>query len=292
MTRVQLGDFSMHYLEQGADGDPIVFVGGFVASHRWFRPTLDRLPRDRRAFAIDLRGTGGSDQIDSGHTIAQHAEDLDRFAEALGLRRFVLVGHSLGGGIATRYAVEHADRLSKLVLVNPLAPSGTKIASEVTAWINAQVGVPEGIRAIVAGGFARQPDPAYLDELVADGMRWGETIYRGMMDEMARFDVVARLGELKVPTLVTWGDRDAVIPFAGIVELFTGVPGCALHVWHGVGHAPQTRRRTSSRRCSAASSTSCRYPPEPARPAVQVARSVLSSGRRRPVGAHSRRPTS
>jgi pimeloyl-ACP methyl ester carboxylesterase len=59
---------------------------------------------------------------------------------------------------------------------------------------------------------------------------------------MARFHVVDLLPGLKVPTLVLWGDRDVVIPFEGIVELFTRIPGCGLEIWHGVGHSPVMER--------------------------------------------------
>ena len=67
--------------------------------------------------------------------------------------------------------------------------------------------------------------------------RWNQAIYLGTMEDMARFNVSARLPEFTVPTLVTWGDKDTVVPFAGMAEVFTSVPGCALEVWHGVGHS-------------------------------------------------------
>lgn len=240
MPHIRLRDFTMHYLEQGAGGTPIVFVGGFVATHRWWLPTLERLSTaDYHAYALDPRGTGQSEAPASGYAIAQLADDLHQFAEALGLTRFILVGHSLGGGIALQYAVAHPDRLAALVLVDPLAASGTRLAPEITDWINAQCGNPEGIRGIVLGAFATPPTGAYAEQLVTDGVAWGQGIYRGMMDEMARFSIVDRLPTLTVPTLLLWGDKDGVIPFAAIAEIFSAMPGCALEIWHGVGHSPQ-----------------------------------------------------
>ncbi|HET8629570.1 MAG TPA: alpha/beta hydrolase [Thermomicrobiales bacterium] len=238
MPQVKLRDFTMHYLERGA-GEPLVFVAGFISTHRWWQPTLERLPADRyHCYAVDLRATGESEAVETGHTLERYAEDLEEFAEAIGLTRFTLVGHSMGGGVATLYALSHPERLKALVLVDPLAPTGTAhLTPEITEWLNAQQGNPEGIRALVLGAFARPPEATYLDQLVADGVRWGPAVYLGTMGEMARFDVVDRLTDLAVPTLVTWGDRDTVIPFAGIVELFTRVPGCALEIWHGVGHS-------------------------------------------------------
>lgn len=87
------------------------------------------------------------------------------------------------------------------------------------------------------GAFATPPTGDYLELLIAEGVRWEQPIYLGTMDDMARFNVTDRLSEIATPTLVTWGDRDTVVPFAGIVEVFTRIPGCGLEVWHSVGHS-------------------------------------------------------
>lgn len=238
MPQVQLPDFTMHYVEVGMGPLPIVFVHGFISTRNWWRPTLERLAGDRyHAYAIDLRAAGESEQALEGHTLAQYAQDVQAFAEAMGLSRFVLVGHSMGGGVAMQYALDHPERLAALLLVDPLAPFGMNLAPDVVAQINAQQGSPEGIRALVLGAFATPPAGDYLELLVAEGVRWEQPIYFGTMEDMARFDVAGRLSEIVAPTLVTWGDRDTVVPFVGIVEVFTKIPGCGLQVWHGVGHS-------------------------------------------------------
>lgn len=238
MPHMQLEDFSLHYLEQGSGPHPLVFVHGFISSHAWWLPTLERLdPEVYHAYAVDLRACGQSEQIETGHTLAQYAEDLYQFIEQLGLERFTLVGHSMGGGIAMQFALAHQERLNALVLVDPLAPSGMRIAPEITAWINAQQGNTEGIRQIVLGAFATPPTDEYLERLVTDGVRWGKAVYLGTMDDMASFSLVEQLPGITLPALVTWGDKDTVIPFQGIVETYTSIPGCSLEVWHGVGHS-------------------------------------------------------
>jgi len=238
MPHVQLKDFKMHYVESGIGAEPIVFVHGFISTNRWWQPTLDRLPGDTfHCYSVDLRASGESEQIETGHTLAQYADDLDQFVDAIELQKFILVGHSMGGGVAMQYALNHQDRLKALILVNPLASSGTKIDQSITDWINAQQGHPEGIRAILVGAFATPPGGEYFELLVTDATRWGPAIYFGTMDDMARFNVTDRLSTVNVPTLVTWGDKDTVIPFSPIVETYTSIPGCSLEVWHGVGHS-------------------------------------------------------
>lgn len=143
----------------------------------------------------------------------------------------------MGGGVAMRYAIEHGESLDALVLVDPLAPYGTRFTPDITAWLNAQQGDREGIRALTLGAFATPPTGDYLEHLIDGGVAWGRAIYVGTMDDMARFDVTDRLGAIAAPTLVTWGDKDTVIPFEAIAKTFTSIPSCALEVWHGVGHS-------------------------------------------------------
>src|SRR5437764_15350600 len=100
MAQVQLNDFKMNYVEQGTGSESIVFVHGFISTQLWWQPTLERLPGSFRAYAIDLRACGESEQIETGHTLVQYAEDLHQFIEQAGLEKFVLVGHSMGRCIA------------------------------------------------------------------------------------------------------------------------------------------------------------------------------------------------
>ncbi|MGH2544530.1 MAG: alpha/beta fold hydrolase [Ardenticatenaceae bacterium] len=236
MPTLQLPDFKMHYAESGEGDEAVVFVAGFISTHRWWRPTLERLPEAFHAYAVDLRASGESEQIESGHTLAQYAEDLHHFVEKMGLTHFTLVGHSMGGGITMQYALDHQDRLKALMLVDPLAPYGMRIDQPTKDWINSVQGQAEGQRMILVGGHAHAPSEEDLAELLADAVAWGPAIYLGTMDDMARFNVSDQLQTLTVPTLVTWGDKDTVIPFDGIIDAFTRIPGCGLEIWHGVGH--------------------------------------------------------
>lgn len=237
MPHVQLPDFKMHYVEQGSGNEVVVFVHGFVSSHNWWRPTLDHLPESLHAFAIDVRAAGRSEAVASDHSLAQYAADIEAFAAANGLDKFTLVGHSMGGGIAMQYALQYPDRLTALVLVDPLAPFGMRIDQPTTDWINSVQGQEEGQRAIVLGAFATPPAADYLEQLVADAVAWDKSIYLGAMADMATFNVSDQLDSLTMPTLITWGDKDSVVPFSGVVEAFNKIPDCNLEIWHGVGHS-------------------------------------------------------
>ena len=237
MPIVQLNDFNMHYVEQGSGPETVVFVHGFISTHHWWQPTLEHLSDKFHAYAIDLRAAGKSEQVENGHTLAQYAEDLQQFIELMGFSEFTLVGHSMGGGVALQYALRYPEKLKALVLPSPLSPLGMKLDQATTDWINSVQGQAEGQQMIVLGAFATPPTGDFLEQLVADAVAWDKPVYLGTMDDMAKVYIADQLAEINVPTLVTWGDKDGVIPFEGIVETFTKIPDCALEIWHGIGHA-------------------------------------------------------
>ena len=84
MPQAQLQDFKMHYVEHGSGSEPIVFVHGFISTQVWWQPTLERLPDNFHAYAVDLRACGDSEQVETGLTLAQMAEDLHQFVEQIG----------------------------------------------------------------------------------------------------------------------------------------------------------------------------------------------------------------
>src|SRR5258706_7893782 len=109
------------YVDDGGSGGggtvPVLFAHSYAGNSAHWRAQLAPLRPRRRAVAIDLRGHGQSDPPASGnYPVPALAEDIAAVADALELRRFVLVGHSMGGAAASAYAGKHPERISGLVL--------------------------------------------------------------------------------------------------------------------------------------------------------------------------------
>ena len=85
MPQVQLNNFKMHYVERGTGPEPNVFGHGCISARRWWLPTIERLSKDDyQTYAIDLRAAGLSEQIETGHTLTQYADECRRPAPIRG----------------------------------------------------------------------------------------------------------------------------------------------------------------------------------------------------------------
>ena len=103
----------------GSGGLPVLFVHGNGGNRTQWKAQLDHLRTTRRAVAFDLRGMGESDPAgNADYSVAGFSQDIAAVADALGLDRFVLAGHSYGGAVVTDYAGRHPGRLAGLVFAD------------------------------------------------------------------------------------------------------------------------------------------------------------------------------
>jgi pimeloyl-ACP methyl ester carboxylesterase len=102
-------------------GLPVVFAHSLAGNSGQWKAQLEHLRPNRRAVAFDVRGHGRSEPAKNGdYSIAGMASDISAVVDSLGLERFVLVGHSMGGGVALVYAGTHPERVAGLLLVDPI----------------------------------------------------------------------------------------------------------------------------------------------------------------------------
>ena len=118
MPRVPVDGVSLAVHEWPGTGPAIVCIHGLTANHVCWLSMADSLAPRHRLIGYDLRGRGDSDKPPTGYSLDQHGRDLGALLDHFGLRKTVLMGHSLGAHIALKFAVAHPQRVSKLVLVD------------------------------------------------------------------------------------------------------------------------------------------------------------------------------
>ncbi|MDF5720473.1 MAG: alpha/beta hydrolase [Rhizonema sp. PD37] len=129
-SRRKLSQGLLFWREVG-EGIPVIFLhGAWNDSSQWIS-VMELLWQDFHCFAPDLYGFGESEYPDVHYSIDLQVESLAEFVDALKLEKFYLVGHSLGGWIAARYALKYPEQIDGLVL---LAPEGVEIEGQQARW--------------------------------------------------------------------------------------------------------------------------------------------------------------
>ncbi|HEX5635125.1 MAG TPA: alpha/beta fold hydrolase, partial [Gemmatimonadales bacterium] len=112
----------LQYVEQGDPaGTPVLLLHGVTDSWRSFEPVLPHLPSSLHAFALTQRGHGDAARPPAGYATRDFAADIADFLDAVGIASAVIVGHSMGSTHALRFAIDHPERASALVLAGCFA---------------------------------------------------------------------------------------------------------------------------------------------------------------------------
>jgi pimeloyl-ACP methyl ester carboxylesterase len=248
----------IHYVEKG-EGRPILFVHGLGAQLHQFRSTLFDKLDDYRLIAVDRPGSGYSERA-AGATggLSEQALVVRRFIEALGLKKPLVVGHSLGGAVALTLAIEHPESISGLALLAPYTYHSGAIAPEFSALyipsplkrrlISETVAVPAARKyADQTLAFVFGPQPAPADYMTESG---GWAGLRPSHFYATSTDIVAigndyprlqkRFGEIKVPVGILFGTADRVLDYQKHgVEMVGRIADLDLELAEGIGHMPQ-----------------------------------------------------
>ncbi len=161
MERYRAADgASLAYAFGGTAGNEptLLLVHGWQATSSIWEPALARLGPRFRTLSVDLRGMGGSNAAPGPFTIEQFASDLGDLVDALGLDPLVVVGHSMGGAIAQRFAIDRPDATLALVLVASVPARALAFPPELDAFFHAAIADPD-VTARWLGGLTTAPQP-------------------------------------------------------------------------------------------------------------------------------------
>ena len=227
----------------------ILFVHGYCGAAYNFLPLFPFLAVRCRCVAVDLPGCAGSAKPDIEYSIAFFVDFLDSFRRKLGLGRFVLVGHSMGGQISAHYAQRHPRAVEKLVLV---APDG--LAGEEGGWlaltrldplIDAGLALSNRSFVTIALRTIIFHDPAMVSPdlvdcfaeglLSAEGARATALITRGIIGHDPVDDVLPGLPQ---ETLVIWGESDRLLSVRWAPRYIELLPRAELRTLPACGHVP------------------------------------------------------
>jgi 4,5:9,10-diseco-3-hydroxy-5,9,17-trioxoandrosta-1(10),2-diene-4-oate hydrolase len=255
------GEGQVHFHEAGS-GTPVVLLhGGGPGASAWsnFGRNVPVFAGHFRTLAVDQPGYGRSVAGPvTGHYFTFAADAVLAVLDALGIEKAHLIGNSLGGGTAVRFALRHPDRAGKLVLMGPGGLSLNVFASDPTEGVKRlmEFGAPPGpsrdklaaflktlvfdqklvTDELVEERYATASDPAALKAMASMGatFRDPKTFEDGMLWREAH--------RLRNEVLLIWGREDRVNPLDGALVALKLIRKARLHVFGGCGHWAQLEK--------------------------------------------------
>jgi len=255
---INVGSIRARYWELG-EGAPVLMIHGLGASAETWQNTLPVLAQTHHVYAVDLVGFGYSDKPAAQYTVDYLVDFIRGFMDVVGLEEATLIGHSLGGALVLRLAILHPDRASRLVLVAGAGLSrrvglGLRLASLPLVGELLLRPNPRKTRQALRPFFH---DPTLLTDAFVDlnydliTQPGAQAAYLSTVRSLASVlgarrhiseGIVARLGEIRVPTLVIWGAQDAIVPAAHADVARDRIANVQIHILPECGHMPMMER--------------------------------------------------
>jgi pimeloyl-ACP methyl ester carboxylesterase len=232
MPQLEVDGAAHTYDDEGprdGEGVPLVFVHGWTADrHRWDHQ-LAHFAKKRRVIRLDLRGHGESSGA-GVRTIAELANDVLALLDHLEIGRCVLVGHSMGGMIAQTVTLDHPERVERLVLVDSISrmtySRARGLLMGVSTLVPFKLFVAANIQRAFAPGYPRDEIRAYVKASAAIPREVVMTLYGAMR----AFDVLDRVGEIRVPTLMIHGYHDIQLPVRQMLRMAKAYPDAEVRI--------------------------------------------------------------
>jgi pimeloyl-ACP methyl ester carboxylesterase len=227
-----LAGVRMHYYCAGRRGTPLVMIHGLGSSAETWAALMLLLSKEYLVYAPDFPGFGRTPLAPEGTNIKTHVLYLERFLDALGYPRVTLVGNSLGGWIATRFAVEYPERVERLYLLNS---AGLRRESMHSPYVEDRIAANSSLEQM--SGYA-SPVPSFvLDALIRNSQTPAYAGFIHGYDPHEELDTV--LADVQAPTTIIWGERDNLLPLICAHDFQRGIANSELVLLPHVGHMPQ-----------------------------------------------------
>jgi pimeloyl-ACP methyl ester carboxylesterase len=258
LHQTRIGGRQVNYVDVGSgDAPPAVLIHGISGNWQNWLENIPRFAQDRRVIALDLPGFGESEDVDGDPTMSGLGQTVERLCDHLGLGKIALIGNSMGGFIAAETTIAFPERVERLVLCSSagittselrrepvmawgraLAMGGTRSAAEVRMAI-----LRPRLRHLVFSLIVRHPSRIPADILFEISRGAGRDAFMPTLQAILDYDFRDRLPEIRCPTLIVWGAKDAIVPSEDAYVYEELIPGTQPVVMlEDTGHVPMIER--------------------------------------------------
>ena len=207
--KMKVNDIELFYEVRGED-EPIIFSHGWMCDCSVWNSQIEFFSKKYKVIAYDQRGHGKSDKPKADYSIETLSNDLYSLIQELNLEKVTLVGHSMGGMTAITFALNHPDKVSKLVLVGTSAKMN--FSGYIQIWIMMHIFSYESFaRGMI--DLLYDPSEQVKKEAFDRAMNTPKFVtYDCATEFMKNYDIRDQIFKIKVPTLIVVGEKDKATP--------------------------------------------------------------------------------
>jgi 3-oxoadipate enol-lactonase len=246
MPRVRAGNVTLNYDQQGS-GEPLVLIPYLAADCACYAFQVADYAKRFTCISVDLRGTGLSDNPPGACSTEMFADDVASLMQAIGVEKAHVAGLSLGAAIGMWVAAKHPERVKTLSLHSGWPKTDPYVKTVVQGW-QALARAMNSVQEMVIQGifpWCFTPEmyverPEFVDtlvEFVRSRPVQPVDAFLAQTDAVIAHDASAALGEIDVPTLITFGARDLVCSTRFAEPLKNGIARSELVVFEHLSHA-------------------------------------------------------
>ena len=244
---------NLHYRDEGLssvdnpDAPVLILLHGIMASLHTWDGWVESLQDDFRIIRLDIPGFGLTGPYADGiYNIERSVDMVDQLSEKLGIESFFLAGNSMGGYISWNFSVAHPEKVKRLILVDaagyPFKPPmmlellRTPVLKDSMAFITPRFIVTQTLNEVYAdtSKVSDETIERYHQLMLREGNR--EAVV-DVFASIAHLDS-SKIKQLKLPTLIQWGEADVWIPLANAGKFAADITGAKVITYPGVGHIP------------------------------------------------------
>jgi pimeloyl-ACP methyl ester carboxylesterase len=233
----------VHYETIGR-GRPVIMLHGWLESWDHWLQTMESLSRDFKAYALDFWGFGESGKQSGSFSVKDYVEMVHQFMERLGIERAPIIGHSMGGTVSLKVALDHPERVEKVAVVgSPVVGDGLAVILRLAArrsFANLIYQMPGAIPISVRlfSPFLARDWKTWYKMFERDLSRTTMESFHHSIASLRKTDLRPRLGEIKVPIVGIYGQGDRIVDPKQGAALAQGTPMAEIKEFERSGHFP------------------------------------------------------
>lgn len=240
MSSITTDQGIVHYEVYGR-GRPVLLLHGWLGSWGLWQETMAHLGQHYRTYALDFWGFGESGRKQPTFSVSDFVSMVDQFMERLGIAPAPLVGHSMGGTVSLSVAIEHPERVSKVVVVgSPVVGSSLAFLLKLAGYrpvarmvFNALWALRLGLK--ISGRWICR-DPNFYDMMDRDLSRTTLESFLLSIASLRKTDLRPKLEQVSVPALGMYGEKDIIVRPNQWRPLQAGIPDVKIRRFPKAGH--------------------------------------------------------